>query len=404
MLDAIAGTESGRAGYDAVLGNGRYGTPSKPVSTMTLDEAFAFGRQVRARHGSSSALGRFQIVGSTMRAAQRALGLDGSTAFDAATQDRMAKWIARKQGLGAWEGLKSNPRAMAAARAAMAQGGAQDAPGSREAGVADSARQALVGNGSALPGPFGAEAGQSRRGNMQVTIDVEGQSYGYGSGGNRGASTIPFGTYPITPGTIGPWGRAHGALGINNNAIWDKNLGRMRQGIEFHAASNANRITSGCLGIAREQYGRFREHVLDMYKRHGRAFLTVGRDGRASVTADPPTAEGQSAKANIGDRARETLGGKPGTYGKPQDIGDGMTSTGWKKAGAEDLAAESPAQRLAKSAPKMPQAGGSAGGAKINAPINIMSNGDAQHTANMVQKRIQDASSYHAQDLSYESI
>lgn len=128
MLDAIAGTESGKAGYDAVLGNGRYGTPSKPVSTMTLDEAFAFGRQVRARHGSSSALGRYQIVGTTMRAAQKALGLGGETPFNAETQDRMARWIARNQGLGAWEGLKHNPRAMAAARAAMAQGGALDAP------------------------------------------------------------------------------------------------------------------------------------------------------------------------------------------------------------------------------------------------------------------------------------
>lgn len=128
MLDAIAGTESGKAAYDAVLGNGRYGTPSKPVSTMTLDEAFAFGRQVRARHGSSSALGRYQIVGTTMRAAQKALGIDGSATFDPAMQDRMARWIARNQGLGAWEGLKHNPAAMARARAAMAAGGAQDAP------------------------------------------------------------------------------------------------------------------------------------------------------------------------------------------------------------------------------------------------------------------------------------
>jgi|GEM_PF-2862606 len=138
MLDAIAGTESGKAGYDAVLGNGKYGTPDKPVSTMTLDEAFRFGRQIKARHGSSSALGRYQIVGNTMRAAQEALGIPGTATFDQAMQDRMARWIARNQGLGAWEGLKSNPRAMAAARAAMAQGGAQDVPaGSQTASVAN---------------------------------------------------------------------------------------------------------------------------------------------------------------------------------------------------------------------------------------------------------------------------
>ncbi len=128
MLDAIAGTEGGRAGYEAVLGNGRYGTPSKPITSMSLDEAFAFGRTIKARHGSSSALGRYQIVGNTMRAAQRALGIGGDAKFDGPMQDRMARWVARSQGLGAWEGLKGNPRAMATARAAMAAGGAKDAP------------------------------------------------------------------------------------------------------------------------------------------------------------------------------------------------------------------------------------------------------------------------------------
>lgn len=136
MLDAIAGTESGKASYNAVLGNGKYGTPSKPVSQMSLDEAFAFGRQIKSRHGSSSALGRYQIVGNTMRAAQKALGIDGSAPFNAENQDRMARWIARSQGLGAWEGLKSNPRAMATARAAMAQGGANDSPGRSNPAVA----------------------------------------------------------------------------------------------------------------------------------------------------------------------------------------------------------------------------------------------------------------------------
>ncbi|RVU12502.1 phage tail tape measure protein [Methylobacterium oryzihabitans] len=136
MLDAIAGTESGKAGYDAVLGNGKYGTPAKPVSTMSLDEAFAFGRQIRARHGSSSALGRYQIVGTTMRAAQRALGIPGDAIFDGPMQDRMARWIARNQGLGAWEGLKHNPAAMARARAALAAGGAQDISPATPSGAA----------------------------------------------------------------------------------------------------------------------------------------------------------------------------------------------------------------------------------------------------------------------------
>jgi len=50
--------------FNTVLGYGRYGLPNKPLTDMTLAEAFAFGRQVQAKHGRSSALGRYQIVGN----------------------------------------------------------------------------------------------------------------------------------------------------------------------------------------------------------------------------------------------------------------------------------------------------------------------------------------------------
>lgn len=128
LADAIARTESGKDGYDTVLGNGRYGRPDKPISKMTLAEAREFGRRVRAAHGSSSALGRYQIVNTTRDAAQKALGIPDTALYDAETQDRMMRWIARNQGLGAWEGLKGNPRAMEEARRALAEGGAKDGP------------------------------------------------------------------------------------------------------------------------------------------------------------------------------------------------------------------------------------------------------------------------------------
>ncbi|MFK5599094.1 hypothetical protein ACFZ8E_19150 [Methylobacterium sp. HMF5984] len=103
-------------------------------------------------------------------------------------------------------------------------------------------------------------------------------------------------------------------------------------------------------------------------------------------------------------RAERALAGKPDTYGR-QDIGDGLTSTGWRKADANALAEQSPAEKLARSAPKLPQAGGAGGGgAKVSAPIHIHSLSDPQGTANAVQRRIQDVSGYHTQDRSYESI
>lgn len=117
----IAAEGTARRGnpYDEVLGYGQYGRPSKPLSSMTLRETYDFGAQVRARHGSSSALGAYQIVNTTRRAAQRALGLSDDEVYSSATQDRMADWIARKQGLGAWEGFKTHPRERAIAQSAM---------------------------------------------------------------------------------------------------------------------------------------------------------------------------------------------------------------------------------------------------------------------------------------------
>lgn len=118
-FDAIMRAEgtAGKDPYNTVLGKGKYGLPDKALTDMTLKEAYAFGRTVRARHGSSSAIGAFQIVGRTMKDAAAALGLDmKTTRFTPEIQRRMAKWIAKTQGLGAWEGFKGHPNERAKAR------------------------------------------------------------------------------------------------------------------------------------------------------------------------------------------------------------------------------------------------------------------------------------------------
>lgn len=148
MLDAISRAEGTvKRGYNEVLGSGRYGLPSKPLTQMTLAEAFRFGRTIKARHGSSSAIGRYQIVGNTMKEAAKGLGLDWNTArFDEATQDRMAQWIARRQGLGAWEGFKHHPRQRAIAAEAMRSGAASQRidPSNMPAGSGGTANGAPV--------------------------------------------------------------------------------------------------------------------------------------------------------------------------------------------------------------------------------------------------------------------
>lgn len=95
--------------WDTVVGNGQYGTPSKPLSSMSMGEVYNFGRNVlipqtkaagvgRTPDGrllGSSASGTFQITGSTLKAyAPRVLGADWqSKPFNAANQDKIAEAI-----------------------------------------------------------------------------------------------------------------------------------------------------------------------------------------------------------------------------------------------------------------------------------------------------------------------
>jgi TP901 family phage tail tape measure protein len=133
MFDAIIRSEgTGKHGnpYDTSLG---YLKSPKPLSQMTMDEALSWGDHIRkgtsiGLRTNSSAKGAFQIVNTTQRAAMKALGLKGSDAFDETNQQRMAQWIARKQGLGAWEGLKINPTQMGIARRAIGEGALSQVP------------------------------------------------------------------------------------------------------------------------------------------------------------------------------------------------------------------------------------------------------------------------------------
>jgi hypothetical protein len=167
--------------YDSIIkaeGTAKYGDPyntslgymrsKKPLTDMTMDEVLAWGNQVRASQGmNSSAKGAFQIVNSTQRLAMEALGLKGSDKFSVENQQRMASWIAHKQGLGAWEGFKVHPDQLARARRALSSGSKGTIP-------------SLIGSASPVnpvaSSPFGAlapispnAAGLSAGSNVHVT-------------------------------------------------------------------------------------------------------------------------------------------------------------------------------------------------------------------------------------------
>ena len=91
MLDHIADSEGTinrpkASGYNTSLGYGRFlpGGKEQNLTSMTLDQISALGRYMRRQPGNpnSSALGRYQIVGDTMRRLMKRMGLKGSELFD----------------------------------------------------------------------------------------------------------------------------------------------------------------------------------------------------------------------------------------------------------------------------------------------------------------------------------
>lgn len=121
LLGVIDRTE-GAGNYDTLFGhaqnNGRFG--GVRVSQMTLGDLYRFsdpsgeyGQWVRANNPegvTATPMGRFQIVGSTLRSAAREMGLPDDTVFNSGTQTAVAEHLARRRITGA-----SSPAAKRAA-------------------------------------------------------------------------------------------------------------------------------------------------------------------------------------------------------------------------------------------------------------------------------------------------
>ena len=115
LLDFIAKSEGG--GYNVSWGNGRFlpGGHEQNLTGKSLNEILALGDVMRRQPGArnSSAMGRYQITGSTLRDLMKRMGLSGSEKYDEAMQDRLASKLISDEGpraLQRWEGLKSGGR------------------------------------------------------------------------------------------------------------------------------------------------------------------------------------------------------------------------------------------------------------------------------------------------------
>lgn len=113
-------------------------------------------------------------------------------------------------------------------------------------------------------------------------LNIGGQQFKFGSGGGRFPS-LPYGTYYLHPGAIGPIGHRIGAIaGISdsnnpgNNTVNDPQTRRGREGVEVHPDVSGKLHTNGCIGIARSQWPDF-----------ARAFRNASSRGPLVLTVQP---------------------------------------------------------------------------------------------------------------------
>jgi hypothetical protein len=82
------------------------------LTDMTIDQALgfaapsgAYGQSVKNQIGRvATPMGAFQVVGTTLAAAKRGLGLTGNERMTPELQDQIGMWIYQNQGPGAWSG------------------------------------------------------------------------------------------------------------------------------------------------------------------------------------------------------------------------------------------------------------------------------------------------------------
>jgi muramidase (phage lysozyme) len=101
--DANAQKHGFNSGYDVSLGYGAYGGgTSKPLSEMTIAEVKEYQKRMLAdpkNKMNSSAVGKYQIVGKTLRGLQSQYGIKDDEKFDAAMQDRLGEALLKQRGL-----------------------------------------------------------------------------------------------------------------------------------------------------------------------------------------------------------------------------------------------------------------------------------------------------------------
>ncbi len=95
LLDLIARVES-KGNYNAYFGNA--GNTSIRFTEMSVDEVMQWQTEFVAAGHPSSAVGRYQIISTTLKGLVQQLNIDTSQPFDEAMQDKMAIALLERRG------------------------------------------------------------------------------------------------------------------------------------------------------------------------------------------------------------------------------------------------------------------------------------------------------------------
>jgi muramidase (phage lysozyme) len=105
--DATAQKHGFQSGYDVTLGYGAYNKKTdKPLSQMTIGEVKQLQKEMLANPANkmnSSAAGKYQIVGTTLRSLQKDMGVGDDALFDGKMQDSMATELLKRRGLNSFQ-------------------------------------------------------------------------------------------------------------------------------------------------------------------------------------------------------------------------------------------------------------------------------------------------------------
>lgn len=118
LLDLIGGTEGTDkgAGYNETLAYGKFTNGPANLIGMTLDEIDKLQTDMLSHpdnNMNSSAVGRYQVIRTTLRDLRREMGLDGDALFDKKMQDTIALHLLERRGLSQWQaGKLSNEQFM----------------------------------------------------------------------------------------------------------------------------------------------------------------------------------------------------------------------------------------------------------------------------------------------------